>query len=488
MLQAITRSQTLSKVSTTREYCITTAGVVVTLPTPTRFTPRKGVPFQNSTAGYVTLAAPSGYYFIPNVQQIVLPPYATILLYTVEDGSTYYWAAAGNHIRSEELITWAPTLTWTTADPPSASMTQSWHAWVHQGVCFFIGYVSNTDGNGATALTITLPIRPANTANYIPIVSQVIVDGTDTDALGRVDCADATNTNRVIEFDAFPTWTDAKTCSLWVAGFYEVHGAGWAATTQIADVEYVGSNATAWAGSNLTEIFRCKSIEGDKGNSAMLFTADIRTDDDAAGVTSSITIKPPTYPLDTDVYVPIIGHDKCTDGSNAIDYDNMLPLLDCANATEASRIATTNKIGVCADNKAAEAYFAGIYEHYGWDAFTPGLTWTATTAPTASANVGRFTVIDGICHFHCYCGTLDGNNASGLVIELDGLPTPRYLGCKTPLISMETYNTSTDKNPHAKLRTDQQADSDRPFVNFDDFTAMTDGAPAYVYVAGFYPV
>lgn len=482
----LTASSTLYDLNKDYYYCVETAGIVTTLPAPKFYAPTEGVEFRDNSGGWSTISAPSGDYFTGDISSIVLGPYQSVRIMRVRPLSgtteTNYYAAFGNHIRSEELITWSPTLTWGTADP--SPLTTSAHAWVVDGVCFFVLYCSTTDGNNSDSLTITLPTRPIDRDHFVPVIGQAIVDGTDYEILGRIDMADSTNTNRVIEFDAWQTWTNAKSCSLYIAGFYEIPAGGW--ETFVNAETYGTSN---W--NNPTEVARCKSLigrnpDGSVRSEASVFITDLRTTD-AKGVTSSLAITTPNYVPDTNTYYPVLMHDKCTAGDDSVDYDNCLALLDSANSTEASRVATSNAVGVMANGKAAEAYCAGIVEHYGWDSFTPTLTFTAAVAPTMAANLGRYTVINGMCFFHLWATSTDGNGATALTIKLTGLPTPKYLGCKIPLAAMQTVNT-TDSNPHAKLRTDQQADADRPYINFDNLSTYTDATTASISVMGFYPV
>lgn len=482
----LSASSTLVDLEKTKYYIVETAGIVTTLPVPKYYAPTEGVEFRDNSGGWSTIAAPSGYYFTGSIQNIVLGPYQSVRIMRVSPLSgtteTNYYAAFGNHIRSEELITYSPTFTWGTADP--SPLTTSSHAWVIDGVCFFVIYASTTDGNGADSLTVTLPLRPLDRDHYVPVIGQAIVDGTDCEILGHIDMADATNTNRVIEFDAWTTWTNAKSCSLYLAGFYEVPLGSWETWT---NVETYGTST--W--DTVTEVSRAKTLkglnaDGSTRSSLVAFISDLRSAD-AKGVTSTIAITTPNYLPDTNVYYPVLMHDKCTAGDDSVDYDNCLALLDSANATEASRKATSNAVGVMANGKAAEAYCAGLVEGHGWDSFTPTLTFTAATAPTMAANLGRYTVINGLCFFHLWATSTDGNGATALTIKLEGLPTPKYLGCKIPCAAMQTVNT-TDSNPHAKLRADQGADADRPYINFDNLSTYTDATTASISVMGFYPV
>lgn len=483
----LTVSQTLTDLNKRYSYIVETAGIVITLPAPGYYAPEEGVEFRDNSGGWSTIKAPSGHYFTGNISSIVLGPYQSVRVMRVRPLSgtneTNYYAAAGNHIRSEELLTWAPTPTWGTADP--SPLTDSCHAWVIDGICFFILQYTTSDGNAADSLLIPLPLRPIDRDHFVPIIGQAIVDGTDYEVLPRIDMADSTNTNRVIEFDNWVTWTNAKSCSLYLAGFYEVEPGAWQTWTNVETY-----TTSTW--DTVTEVSRTKAILGmnpdglSVRSQLVAFISDLRSAD-AKGVTSVINITTPNHPLDTNMYYPVLMHGKATAGDDSVDYTNNLALLDSTSATESSRKAASNAVGVMANGKAAEAYCAGLVEGFGWDDFTLTPTWTAATAPTMANSAGRYTVIGPLCFFHGWASSTDGNGATALRMKLTGIPTPKNLGCKIPVAAMQTVNT-TDSNPHAKLRADQQADADRPYIDFDNFSTCTDAVAAYVYVMGFYPI
>lgn len=449
-----------------------TAGIILTLPAPVKQICRSTPVITNATSGYITVTTPASN-FIGGAASIIVPPYASTTLHINYSSSTYYWVADSNILRSDSLatsLTWSPTLTFTTATPTLS--TSSYLAWVNNGICYFTAYIATADGGGATALTITPPLRPNDINADIPIVAYALVDTTYTDIQGYIDAKDATQANRVIEFRNFATLTDDKTAAIWISGWYEVHGGGWETFTETET--YGTSN---W--DSVTEVARHKNIDG-VGH----FVIDLTTAD-AKGVTSSLTVHPPTSPPDTNTYYPFMGHSQCVGGTDVTLYKNMLMFLDSANATEASRTAVSRAFGTCANGKAAAAQVSGIYESYGWSAFTPTLTFTGT-APTMAATVGRYKIIDNICYFTIYSTTTDGNGCTALVIS--GLPiTPKYTGIETAVNAIQLVDT-TYSAPLAFITTDEAAEADRDEIQFKSFSTCTDAKTATIYLSGWYPV
>lgn len=366
-------------------------------------------------------------------------------------------------------LSWTPTLTWTTATPTVSTVAR---AYLIDGICYFYFNTSGTDGAGATNLTITLPTRPADLNYHQACEGYTLIDTTYADAKPYIDMLDNTAANRVIEFNGTTgTFTDDKAFAVCVSGWYEVESGQ--VTTWTPSTTYTTST---W--DTVTTVGRQINLDG-----IVHMMYDIRSAD-AKGVTAGITTTLPTGILDNNTYVALSGQDAVTAGDDSVDYDNNLWILDCNHATEASRTATTHKVGVMANGKAATAWMSGIYEQIGWSAFTPTLTFTGT-APTMASNVGRYKIRDGLCYFNIYATTTDGNGCTALVIS--NLPVdPAYIGCPIALASMETVNT-TDSDPLAYIDAGQQANSDRT-IKFRAFSTMTDSTTGTIYISGVYPV
>ena len=453
------------------EIIIGTAGISLVLADPDKEMMRLDYDpvFTNITSGYGVLRATDG--FLGAGDAVIVGPYESVKLRAVLDGTTWYWRVIGQHTRSDKnVLTWTPTLAWTTATPTITA--SSYEAWVQDGVVHFIGYIYCADGAGATALTITPPIRPKDRDHTIPVCARALVTSTYTDALGYMDSENSTNTSRVISFRALPTFTDDAACKLWFSGFYEPVGSGWETWTPA--ITYGTSN---W--NSVSTVARCKEANG-----VMFFTYDNRTTD-AKGVTSSQTTSLPTFPFDTNQYVPVMSLDYCVAGDDSVDYDNNLAFIDCDNATENSRTLGTNAVGVMANGKAAQIYMAGIYEHYGWQAWTPTFTFTGT-APATTAKVARYKIVDGICYFNIYYSrTADTAAPTDLVIS--GLPaSPKYGSRMIPVTGIQLVN-ATYSNCMPILYADQEGEADRT-LHFQKLSTFTASVAGKLYISGWYPV
>jgi hypothetical protein len=453
------------------EIIIGTAGISLVVANPDKELSKleQDVTFTNITAGYGTLRCTD--LFLGGIDSVIVPPYESVKLRAVLSGSTYYWRVVGNYMRSDmKTLTWVPTLAFTTATPTLVS--ESYDAWVVDGICYFIFDIYTDDGAGATALTITPPIRPKDTDVILPIEARCLVDTTYTDAQGYLEMANSTNTSRVISFNALPTWTDDKACHLYGAGFYEVAGGGWEAWTPTTT--YTTSN---W--DSATTAARTKSLDG------AAHIVYYSTSADAKGVTAGVQFTPPTFPPDVNSYTALMSIDKCVAGDDSVDYDNNFMYLDCDNATEASRLAATHAVGVMANGKAGTIYVAGVYEQYGWSAFTPTFTFTGT-APATTSKVGRYKVRDGICYFNIYYART-ADTAAPTALTISGLPvTPKYGSRKIPVTGHQLVNT-TYSNCMPVIYADQEGEADRT-LQFQKLSTFTASVAGKLFISGWYPI
>jgi len=115
---------------------------------------------------------------------------------------------------------WTPTLTWTTGTP--ASITRVSRYTITDGICKFSMYLTSADGNGATALTATLPVTPKDIDGYHAITANQLVDTTWSKPAAYIDASDNTAGNRMLKFHNLSTATDDKTITLEVSGEYEI--------------------------------------------------------------------------------------------------------------------------------------------------------------------------------------------------------------------------------------------------------------------------
>lgn len=116
-----------------------------------------------------------------------------------------------------EWKSWVPTLTWTTGTPATNVVTIARYQIKDKKVFFNFYYVAD-DGNGATALKISLPVIPKDNDSRIPLSALQRVNTTWSNPLAYIDDDDGNG----IQFRAFATATDAQAVELHVSGFYEI--------------------------------------------------------------------------------------------------------------------------------------------------------------------------------------------------------------------------------------------------------------------------
>lgn len=119
-------------------------------------------------------------------------------------------------VKSSVWTEWIPTLTWTTGTPEGSVVTKARYKIV-DGVCYFNFYYSATDGNAATALTITLPVPPKDNDSVISLIAQEKSDTTWSDPLAYIDDGATT-----IAFRSLTTIADTKAVIVMVTGSYEI--------------------------------------------------------------------------------------------------------------------------------------------------------------------------------------------------------------------------------------------------------------------------
>lgn len=110
---------------------------------------------------------------------------------------------------------WTPTLTWTTGTPASVTTVARWMR-INKTV-FFNFYTSSADGNGATVLTISLPVAPKDNNSFIPVQALQLQNTTWTNPEAFID-----DNASVIAFYGFSTATDNQAIKIIVSGQYEI--------------------------------------------------------------------------------------------------------------------------------------------------------------------------------------------------------------------------------------------------------------------------
>jgi hypothetical protein len=113
---------------------------------------------------------------------------------------------------------WTPTLTWTAGTPSPLTVTARW---MQVGkIVYYTLDIRTTDGNGATALKVTLPVTPATISGFYPTqIGYEYVDGVITNPWAYIDHNVPSNG---LNFVALSALTDTKTSAIRISGFYEV--------------------------------------------------------------------------------------------------------------------------------------------------------------------------------------------------------------------------------------------------------------------------
>jgi hypothetical protein len=119
-------------------------------------------------------------------------------------------------VKSTNWITWTPVLTWTTGTPATNVVTKLRYK-ILDRICFFSFYYKADDGNGATALTVSLPYAPRDNDSFITIGSQQKVDTTWSDPFAYID-----DGVKLVSFRKLSACTDTKAVIINVSGLYEI--------------------------------------------------------------------------------------------------------------------------------------------------------------------------------------------------------------------------------------------------------------------------
>lgn len=387
----------------------------------------------------------------------------------------------------DSVNSWTPTLAWTTGTPTTtggAAVSPVGEYIIKNGTCYFNFYVSWTDGNGATALTATLPVPPAEADVNIPVACSQLVDTTYSIPLAYVDTASAAVADRQkLKFFGLSTATDAKAGHIRVSGFYPMGmGENWrcpqnlgndvnGTITPIAD-HY---NDTWTTGTPAAITF---SGASHLAGLASLFYASYTSADSNA--CTAVKFEPPHCPPDTDCYYAAQGIQATADSPT---YTDCEAYIDGANATAESRCWTASTYTTGTDGEAEILMAAGINEVVGWSSWTPTITYT--TADIGSpTTVSRYHIHDGICYFVFTLTSSDGNGCTDVEFTLP--VDPAHGSAVISLMSHQTVNT-TVSNPAGYIDAGQESASDRT-VNFSNLSTFTDAVAAKLYVTGWYPV
>lgn len=119
----------------------------------------------------------------------------------------------GDALPFQAWANWSPTLTWTGGTPTGFTNV---FRWTQIGkTVFFVATIYATDGNGATNLTISLPVQSENATVFTGYQRVDLTYYNDIDPSVQI-------TSSTLIFVVFHTATAGKTFAVRVSGLYEV--------------------------------------------------------------------------------------------------------------------------------------------------------------------------------------------------------------------------------------------------------------------------
>lgn len=140
--------------------------------------------------------------------------------YNVPDPSAAQDAATRNYVDTigKAWAAWTITAVWGTATPASVTSVSRW---TQAGrVVYFALYINSTDSNGATSLTISLPVTPSHPGINTAFTAFQIYGASGTSYIDPL--AYLNEATDKIQFLNFQAGTDGQRIAVRVQGFYEV--------------------------------------------------------------------------------------------------------------------------------------------------------------------------------------------------------------------------------------------------------------------------
>lgn len=138
----------------------------------------------------------------------------------VTDPAAAQDAATKNYVDAvgKAWVAWTPTLTWGTGTPASITTVARWTRIGR--IVFFEISINSNDSNGATSLTVSLPVTKASSS------ATAIVQGSESNggaSPAHIPITGYINSGTsVINFTNFRTGTDGQTIAVYLTGCYEV--------------------------------------------------------------------------------------------------------------------------------------------------------------------------------------------------------------------------------------------------------------------------
>lgn len=452
-----------------KRFVVTTAGVWITLPVANAFN-AKNLEFHIINASTGAIIVGKTGQFLGAEDSVIIGPYETCQFFsattTYQNTSGYYWMVAGKNTRSEPL-SWSPTESWTTGTPDTSAVADYK---ISNGICNFWYDATWTDGNGATAVTLTLPVTPRDINAKIPVHCIQTVGSTTTNPLAYVDAVSDTAAARLLKVNSLSTCTDATAGRLTLSGWYPI------AIDQMA-----AESPTL----TITETPTMASVAFSQVSKGVLRELIYSTTADS-NAASTLTISLPVTVVDNNNYIACEGFEVAGAGGATI-YAPKYYINGTDNTAE-NRIVGVHALTTATDGQALNVAVALEAEVYGWASWTPTLTWTATTAPTCTT-VARYRIDDeqGLCFFNFYTTTADGNGATALTIS--GLPVAaKYLESRRIALAGNQLVNTTWSHCCPYINAGSATNDTRKTISFGNLSPATDAATCTIEVSGCYPI
>lgn len=454
-------------------FVFTASRCIATLPKPITDLARSNREwvFTNTSTGYVSVAEPNGNGFVNSLKSIPIGPGESIILFIQKDdydSSDCYWAVSGGKM-SAVMEGFTPTLSWTGTDPASVATTAT-KTYI-DGFVFASINITSSDGNGATALTVTTPVTLPDYDVEIPISAQQTVgSGTPVDMQAYIDCKNDTDESRLIEFRNFQTCTDGSSFSIWISFFYPQFGTSdWT----------VAETWTTGTPGSITEVGKTKLF-------GEWVYGLIGLDSDDSNGASAISATLPVDTKDIDVEVPWEAIWTTDDDGASQIYEDPILYLDLDETAGASRILEEDDSTTATDAQLVGLYTQGFIPWTELEEYDVNgeETWTTGT-PASLTSKMKYTIENNMVIGAYYASSADGNGATALEVPL---PTAvENCGVKIMCCGQQKVGSTWSKClPY--IDASNSVDSTRRKIQFKNLSTCTDGSAVVLRVFFWYPL
>jgi hypothetical protein len=442
----------------------------ITLTDPGPTLDDREVQIDNAGSGYASVVCEGG--MLDGSDGFVLAPGESMLsncqrIGGFSDNYPYAWSVEGNNRKPKwQDYSDSVTLTWTTADPAGVATEYRWA--LSDGLLHLEIYITWTDGNGATALTLTQPFLPADVDLYAPLAAEIqIGTGTPTNPLAFANCLHNTGESRTIGFHAFPTCTDGSSGSLRISGVVPMFGVS----------TYTPTLATTGGSSTSTSLVGLYKIVGSR---VFGWIYQVIAD----GKDATVATYTPPFPI------PNVSQKIAAVGWELVNatYSNPKPYLAAGETLNAARLVSFADLSQMTDTQAGALCVAFSYEIADGYAMTLTSAETWDTEPATWVSSLRYQISeDGrYCAFQ-YSGAdaADCNGATSLTIRTPVVPV---VGTGKVALNGLQYVGATASDPGAYLDLSQTTPAGRALIRFDNMSTMTDGAAGGIHVSGCFEI